>query len=76
MLSKDGVPIVLHDVHIDTVTDVRDAFPDRARADGRFYAIDFTLDELKALTVMERADETGEPVFPGRFPRGASSLRS
>jgi glycerophosphoryl diester phosphodiesterase len=53
---------------------VRDAFPGRARADGRFYAIDFTLDELKALTVMERADESGEQVFPGRFPRGASSF--
>jgi glycerophosphoryl diester phosphodiesterase len=72
VLSKDGVPMVLHDIHIDTVTDVADVFPDRARADGRFYAIDFTLDELKTLTVMERANEHGEQVFPGRFPRGAS----
>ena len=59
VLSKDGVPMVLHDIQIDTVTDVAQVFPDRARADGRFYAIDFTLDELKALTVMERADERG-----------------
>jgi glycerophosphoryl diester phosphodiesterase len=75
VLSKDGVPMVLHDIHIDTVTDVAQLFPDRARADGRFYAIDFTLDELKSLTVMERADHAGRPAFPSRFPRGASSFQ-
>jgi glycerophosphoryl diester phosphodiesterase len=74
VLSKDGAPIVLHDIHIDTVTDVAQAFPDRARADGRFYAIDFTLDELRSLLVMERAGEDGQPAYPGRFPRGASSF--
>jgi glycerophosphoryl diester phosphodiesterase len=75
VLSKDGVPMVLHDIQIDTVTDVAQIFPDRARRDGRFYAIDFTLDELKSLTVMERADQAGRPAFPGRFPRGASSFQ-
>jgi glycerophosphoryl diester phosphodiesterase len=75
VLTKDGVAVVLHDIHIDTVTDVADVFPDRARADGRFYAIDFTLDELRALTVMERANKNGEQVFPGRFPRGAARFQ-
>ena len=75
VLSKDGVPMVLHDIQIDTVTDVAQVFPDRARADGRFYAIDFTVDELQSLSAMERADRAGEPAFPGRFPRGASSFR-
>jgi glycerophosphoryl diester phosphodiesterase len=75
VLSRDGVPVVLHDIHIDTVTDVAQLFPDRAHADGRFYAIDFMLDELRMLTVMERADERGAQVFPGRFPRGASSFQ-
>jgi glycerophosphoryl diester phosphodiesterase len=75
VLSKDGVPMVLHDIQIDTVTDVAQAFPDRARADGRFYAIDFTLDELRSLIVMERADQAGRPAFPSRFPRGASSFQ-
>jgi glycerophosphoryl diester phosphodiesterase len=74
VLSKDGVPMVLHDIHIDTVTDVARVFPDRARADGRFYAIDFTVDELQSLSAMERADQAGEQAFPGRFPRGASSF--
>jgi glycerophosphoryl diester phosphodiesterase len=75
VLSKDGVPMVLHDIQIDTVTDVAEVFSDRARADGRFYAIDFTADELKALAAMERAGRAGEQVFPGRFPRGASSFQ-
>ena len=75
VLSRDGVPLVLHDVQIDTVTDVAELFPDRARADGRFYAIDFALDELRTLNVMERCDRTGRPVYPDRFPRGASSFR-
>jgi glycerophosphoryl diester phosphodiesterase len=75
VLSSDGVPMVLHDIQIDTVTDVAEAFPERARADGRFYAIDFSLDELKSLAAMERADERGEQVFPSRFPRGASSFQ-
>lgn len=74
VLSKDGVPIVLHDIHVDTVTDVAGMFPDRARADGRFYAIDFALDELRQLTVMERAGLDGKQVFPGRFPRGAAAF--
>jgi glycerophosphoryl diester phosphodiesterase len=75
VLSKDGVPVVLHDIQIDTVTDVVEVFPGRARADGRFYAIDFTLDELKMLNVMERGDQAGRPAYPNRFPRGASSFQ-
>ncbi len=73
VLTRDDVPVVLHDVHIDTVTNVANVFADRARDDGRFYAIDFTVEELKSLRVTERIDhETGKPVFPGRFPAGKS----
>lgn len=76
VLSKDDVPLVLHDVHLDTVTDVRQRFPDRARDDGRYYAIDLTLAELKSLSVCERFDPaTGHAVFPNRFPRGMSEFR-
>ncbi len=73
VLSKDGVPIVLHDVYLDTTTNVRRKFPDRARIDGRWYAIDFTLDEIKALAVHERITPGLETaVFPTRFPVGHS----
>ncbi len=73
VLTRDDVPIVLHDIHLDTVTDVAKRFPDRARGDGRFYAIDLTLDEIRQLAVHERFDHrTGKAVFPKRFPVGMS----
>lgn len=69
VLSKDGVPLVLHDVCLDTVTDVARRFPGRYRADGRYYALDFTLQEIKSLSVSERFDpRTGNAVFPNRYP--------
>ena len=67
VLSKDRVPVVLHDIHLETVTDVEDKFPQRAREDGRYYAIDFTLAELKTLYVHERQNKDGTQVFPNRF---------
>lgn len=74
VLSKDNVPIVLHDIHLETVTDVEQVFPSRGRDDGRFYALDFTLAELKTLRVHERQDKNGKQVFPGRF-NGQSDFR-
>jgi glycerophosphoryl diester phosphodiesterase len=41
-------------------------FPERHRDDGLFYAIDFTLEEIKALNAHERTDSLGNPVFPER----------
>lgn len=76
VMSRDDVLVVLHDIHIDTTTDVATRFPDRARADGRFYAIDFTWAELRSLAVRERFDaKTGQPVYPGRFPANGGPFR-
>lgn len=76
VLSSDGIPVVLHDIHVDTVTDVAKVFPDRKREDGRYYAIDFQLDELKQLKVNERINlKTGKRVYPDRFPAGKSTFR-
>jgi glycerophosphoryl diester phosphodiesterase len=75
VLSKDGVPVVLHDIEIDTVTDVATRFPDRHRSNGHYYAIDFTLAELKQLRVSERFNpKTGQAIFSGRFPLWQSSF--
>ena len=75
VLTKDDVPVVLHDIHLDTVTDVARRFPDRKREDGRYYVIDFTLAEVKQLRVHERVSlGSGQAVFPGRFPVGAASF--
>ena len=67
VLSKDRQLIVVHDIHLETVTDVESRFPTRAREDGRFYVIDFTLAELKTLRVHERTGSDGKMVFPGRY---------
>jgi glycerophosphoryl diester phosphodiesterase len=68
VLTKDDVPVVLHDIYLDTVSDVATRFPDRKRADGRFYALDLTLAELKQLRVRERFNaKTGLPVYAGRY---------
>ncbi|MBX3420564.1 MAG: glycerophosphodiester phosphodiesterase [Pirellulaceae bacterium] len=76
VLSKDDVPVVLHDIYIDTVTDVAQQFPDRHRQDGRFYALDFTVQELKQLSVTERVElKTGKAVFPNRFPARPTTLQ-
>ena len=69
VLTKDDQAIVLHDIHLDAVTDVAKKYPDRARDDGRFYAIDFTLEEIKTLKLGERINvRTGQPVYHQRFP--------
>ena len=76
VLTRDHVPVVLHDIQIDTVTDVAARFPDRRRADGRWYALDLTLAELQTLNAHERVDpRTGKAVFPNRFPVGVGSFR-
>ncbi|MCF6321414.1 MAG: glycerophosphodiester phosphodiesterase [Rhizobiaceae bacterium] len=76
VLSKDGIPVVLHDIYLGTVTDVEERFPDRKRENGRYYAIDFTLAEIKTLRVHERTKRgSDEVVFPNRFPLGKSSYR-
>ena len=78
VLTRDNRLVVLHDLYLDAVTDVARVFPDRGRRDGHFYAIDFTLAELRRLALTERLvikDGRSQPRFPGRFPPGQSSFR-
>ena len=78
VLTRDGIPIVLHDIHLEPTTDVAIQFPKRKREDGHYYAIDFDLAEIRLLTAHERTqvNEAGEPVavFPGRFPLQPGTL--
>ncbi|MBU1108170.1 MAG: glycerophosphodiester phosphodiesterase [Candidatus Riflebacteria bacterium] len=76
VLTKDDQPLIIHDIHLDTVTDVATKFPERKREDGRYYALDFTLAEIKSLKACERFDPaSGTAVFPGRFPMWKSDFR-
>lgn len=73
--TRDDQLVVLHDIHLDRVTDVAERFPDRARRDGRFYARDFDLEEILTLWVHERVDERGHQVFPQRRALGGRDFR-
>lgn len=75
VLSKDDVPVVIHDIYLDEVTDVALKYPERKRKNGRYYVIDFTYEELKLLEVKERFDhKTGEQIYPNRY-RGDDLFR-
>jgi len=80
--SRDGVLLVLHDVYLESVTDVESRFAGRARTDGHYYAIDFDYDEIAQLNIHERTrpreqGEAGavEQVYPDRFPDGLGRFR-
>ncbi len=64
VLTRDGQLICLHDIHLEATTNVEQVFPDRARDDGRWYAADFSLDEIRGLEAEER--------LSSRFPQGRS----
>jgi glycerophosphoryl diester phosphodiesterase len=72
VLTKDDVPIVTHEITLEEVTDIAERYPGRARADGRYYALDFTLPELRVLTRHERVGDDGKPVYPKRFAQRLS----
>jgi glycerophosphoryl diester phosphodiesterase len=74
-LTRDGELIVLHDLYLDNVSDVAERYPNRSRNDGRHYAIDFDLDEIRTLRIHERTNGSGDPVFPGRFPHQEALFR-
>jgi glycerophosphoryl diester phosphodiesterase len=71
VVSKDKQLIVLHDIHLEAVTNVEDVFGERRREDGRYYVIDFTLEELRRLRVHERQRPNQQAVFPSRYQGNA-----
>ncbi len=73
--TKDDELIVLHDIFLDRTTDVAARYPDRCRDDGRYYARDFDLAEIRALKVGERRDAEGKAVYRGRYPLDANTFR-
>lgn len=78
VMTKDNHVLINHDLWLDEVSDVAHRFPGRQRADGHFYVIDFTLDEILSLAVTDRfrrVDGIPVPVFPDRFPLWQSDFR-
>ena len=69
VMTQDDQVIVLHDSTLDRVTNVAELFPGRERKDGKFYAIDFTLAEIKQLHLKEPYPNSG------RFPDNNKNLQ-
>lgn len=66
VLTKDGHFIALHDIHLQSTTDVETRYPERHRDDGEWYAADFTLEEVRQLRAHER--------LKNRFPEEKSAF--
>lgn len=66
VLTKDGVFVCMHDIHLELTTDVEQKFPDRKASDGHWYPADFTLAEVRTLRVHER--------LKNRFPQEVTAF--
>lgn len=64
--TQDDQLVVLHDIHLDRVSNVARQFPGRQRSDGRYYVRDFSLADIRLLQVQHRTNADGSPVYPGR----------
>lgn len=54
VMTKDNHLVVFRDIVITNRTNVADIFPGRARQDGKYYIIDFTLLELQQLSLVDK----------------------
>ena len=73
-LTKDGVFVCMHDIYLEYTTNVEEVFPNRARKDRHWYVADFSLDEIKRLSVHERTRANNIAYFPSRFPPSFSKF--
>ncbi len=73
-LTKDGVFVCIHDIYLEYTTNVKEVFPNRARKNKHWYVVDFSLDEIKRLSVHERTRANDIVYFPSRFPLSFSKF--
>lgn len=64
VLTREGILICSHDLYLETTTDVAEKFPERKRDDGHYYAIDFTLQEIKQLRAFGRTPVSERGTLP------------
>jgi glycerophosphoryl diester phosphodiesterase len=66
VITRDNKAVVFHDLYLERITNVREMFEDRARNDGHYYVLDFTLEEIQSLELITRKNKFGEEQFPDR----------
>lgn len=64
VLTKDAQVIVFRDPTLERVTNVAELFPGRSREDGRYHVLDFTLDEIRQLSLHDPAGHFPEDLQP------------
>ena len=81
VMTKDNHLIILHDFYLDRVTNVMRIYPNRFRTvlgQKRWFAIDFTLQEIKGLEMTEgfniNKEGNNKTIYPTRFPLFKSSF--
>lgn len=57
--TKDHQLILSHDLWLEKTTNIAQIFPSRRRADTHFYALDFSLAQLRTLTMRPRVADKG-----------------
>ncbi len=75
IMSKDGALVIMHDLTLEATTNVAEVFPDRHRDDGKWHAVDFSLEEIRRLDVHERTRTDGAMMWPDRFPADLGRFR-
>ena len=68
VLSEDDQVVLLADTRIEQLTDVKEIYPDRSRPDGGYYSFDFTLEELRHLSLQTIAPERSISGTPLSWP--------
>lgn len=65
VLTKDRIFVVSHDITMDSTTNVKDIYPTRQRADGKYYFVDFTWEELRRISLQPRPESNrkGDTAF-------------
>lgn len=68
VMTRDDQLLVFHDLTLDRTTNVADIYPGRRRADGNFYVIDFTLEEIQRLRINHDHSRAREAGLPAQYP--------
>ena len=66
-MTKDGTLVCVHNIYLESTTDVEEKFPEKKSIDGHYYVKDFTLKEIKTLSATIYRNEDGSYRFPDRF---------
>lgn len=64
VLSADGVPVCLHDLWLETTTDVAEHYDGRSRSDGHYYALEFTAEQIVQLRAFGRVSPSERGTLP------------